>query len=239
MVTEGLGAAASHPESRRTTVQSFMHRVEGIDWYCQQQGQGPTIVLVPSGEGDCTSFDPVAARLADRFSVLTFDMPGFSRTSAPPDPRDLTPVKAADQVAALLRSLGIDKATFYGCSSGGALVLLLIAEHADLVTNGVVHEVAIDADYRNKKSESLLPSLCALTDDEVVEQCKVIYREFMNDDPAAWDALGRGLPRATRAQLRDVGPPLRQLLGARHCLSSPRTSPNVRWNGRSADTPRP
>jgi len=46
-------------------VQSFMHRVEGIDWYCQQQGEGPTIVLVPSGEGDCTSFDAVAAQLAD------------------------------------------------------------------------------------------------------------------------------------------------------------------------------
>jgi len=171
-------------------VQSFMHRVEGIDWYCQQQGEGPTIVLVPSGEGDCTSFDAVAAQLADEFRVLTFDMPGFSRTSAPPDPRDLTPVNAADQVAALVRSVGIDEATFYGCSSGGAIVLLLIAGHADLVRNGVVHEVAIDADYRNKKGESALSALCALSDDEVVEQCKTIYRDFMNDDPAAWDALG-------------------------------------------------
>jgi pimeloyl-ACP methyl ester carboxylesterase len=175
----------------RTPIESFMHRVEGIDWYCQQQGAGPTIVLVPSGEGDCTSFDPVAAQLADRFSILTFDMPGFSRTSAPPDPRDLTPVKAADQVAALVRSLGIDKASFYGCSSGGAVVLLLIAGHPDIVTNGIVHEVAINTDYRSGKSQSLLPSLCALTDDEIVEQCKVIFRELMNDDPAAWDALGQ------------------------------------------------
>jgi hypothetical protein len=65
-------------------VQSFMHPVEGIDWYCQQQGDGPAVVLVPSGEGDCAPFDPVAARLADQFRVLTFDMPGFSRTGAPP-----------------------------------------------------------------------------------------------------------------------------------------------------------
>jgi pimeloyl-ACP methyl ester carboxylesterase len=57
---------------------------------------------VPSGEGDCTSFDAVAALLADQFTVLTFDMPGFSRTSAPPD---LTAFKAAGQVAALVRSL--------------------------------------------------------------------------------------------------------------------------------------
>jgi len=171
-------------------IQSFMHRAGGIDWYCQQQGDGPAVVLVPSGEGDCTPFDPVAARLADQFSVLTFDMPGFSRTSAPADPQDLTPVKAADQVATLVRSLGIDKATFYGCSSGGAIVLSLIAAHPDLVTKGVVHEVAINVDYRNGKWESLLPSLCALSDDEVVAQCKMIFREHMNEDQAAWDALG-------------------------------------------------
>jgi pimeloyl-ACP methyl ester carboxylesterase len=171
-------------------VQSFMHRAEGIDWYCQQQGDGPAVVLVPSGEGDCAPFDPVAARLSDQFRVLTFDMPGFSRTGAPPDPQDLTPVKAADQVAALVRSLGIDEATFYGCSSGGALVLNLIADHPDLVTNGIVHEVAINVDYRTGKSESLLTTLCALSDDGVVEQCKVIFREHMNEDQAAWDALG-------------------------------------------------
>jgi hypothetical protein len=53
-----------------------------------------------------------------------------------------------------------------------------------------VHAVAINADYRNGNSESLLPALCTLTDSEVVEQCKMIFRELMNDDPAAWDALG-------------------------------------------------
>ena len=177
-------------------IQSFMHRAGGIDWYCQQQGDGPAVVLVPSGEGDCTPFDPVAARLADQFSVLTFDMPGFSRTSAPADPQDLTPVKAADQVAALARSLGIDNATFYGCSSGGIVVLGLIAVHPDLVINGIVHEVAINADYRSGGSESLLPSLCALTDDEIVGQCKVIFRELMNDDPAAWASSMSGVRMA-------------------------------------------
>jgi pimeloyl-ACP methyl ester carboxylesterase len=133
-------------------VQSFMHRVEGIDWYCQQQGDGPALILVPSGEGDCTPFDAVAARLADQFSVLNFDMPGVSRTSAPADPRDLTLVKAPGQVAALVRSFGIDKATFYGCSSGGNIVLSLIAGNTDLVRNGIVHEVATFPDYRRGHS---------------------------------------------------------------------------------------
>jgi pimeloyl-ACP methyl ester carboxylesterase len=69
-------------------------------------------------------------------------MPGFSRSSAsaPTDPHEFTPVNAADQVATLVHSLGIDRATFYGCSSGGAVVLLRIAGYPALVTNGIVHE---------------------------------------------------------------------------------------------------
>jgi len=33
------------------------------------------MVLVPSGEGDCSNFERVAAALADQFTVLTFDTP--------------------------------------------------------------------------------------------------------------------------------------------------------------------
>jgi hypothetical protein len=62
------------------SVRRFTYQTEGIDWYCEQRGAGPPVVLVPSGEGDCSSFDKVAAALADQFTVLTFDMPGFSRS---------------------------------------------------------------------------------------------------------------------------------------------------------------
>src|SRR5215831_15209658 len=61
----------------------FRRRVESIDWYCELRGRGPTIVLIPSGEGDCGSFDRVATSLSGTFTVLTFDMPGFSRSSEP------------------------------------------------------------------------------------------------------------------------------------------------------------
>ena len=188
-------------------VRSFMHRVDDIDWYCQQQGDGPAVVLVPSGEGDCTSFDAVAELLADQFMVLTFDMPGFSRTSAPVD--KISMFKAADQIAALVRSLNIDTATFYGCSSGGIIVLSLIVGQTDLVTNGIVHEVAFGADYRDDKFEPLLPGrLPALADDEVVEQCKMIFREYMNEDQASWDALGEEYHAWAGAELPDLGAPV-------------------------------
>ena len=47
-------------------------------------------------------------------------MPGFSRTSVPADPADFAGAKIGEQVAALVRSLDVANATFYGCSAGGA-----------------------------------------------------------------------------------------------------------------------
>ena len=76
-------------------------------------------MLIPSGEGDRSSYNKVGEALGREFSVLTFDMPGFSRSSRPPDFRKVRIREIADQVAALLQSLGHAPATVYGCSSGG------------------------------------------------------------------------------------------------------------------------
>ena len=66
-------------------------------------------MLIPSGEGDCGSFAKTAELLARQFTVLTFDTPGFSRTSPPPDPADISVAALGPQVAGLVRSLGIER----------------------------------------------------------------------------------------------------------------------------------
>ena len=170
-----------HPEA-------FVHSAGGIQWHCERRGSGPFIVLVPSGEGDCANFDAVAAALANRFTVLTFDTPGFSRSSAPADSKQISVVAVGDQVAALVRSLGIARATFYGCSSGGRAVLDIAARHADLVHRAVVHEVATSA-------RGPLAELIALDDAGVVQACKHIFGNVMNEDSAAWNNLGEAYHR--------------------------------------------
>jgi hypothetical protein len=86
----------------------------------------------------------------------------------------------------------------------------------------------------------LLPALCALSDDEVVEQCKTIYREFMNDDPAAWDALGRDyharLERNYVTWVRHYVNHYREPCSGYEATSL-LTSPSARWTGPWADSP--
>jgi pimeloyl-ACP methyl ester carboxylesterase len=165
------------------TVRRFEHNTGGIDWYCEQRGEGPPVVLVPSGEGDCASFEKVAAHLANDFTVLTFDMPGFSRSHVR-SPDDVSVPKLADQIADLVESLKLCPATFYGGSSGGFAVLDLAVRHPNVVQTAIVHEVADAA------AAAPLLSLTALDDAAIVETCKFAYGQIMNDDLAAWEALG-------------------------------------------------
>jgi pimeloyl-ACP methyl ester carboxylesterase len=168
---------------------TFMRESAGIHWYCEQRGKGPTVVLVPSGEGDCAAFETVAAALADRFTVLTFDTPGFSRTSAPPDPAQITVNHLAGQIAALVGSLGIDKATFYGCSSGAIAVLDLLLDHSALVRNSVIHEAAI-VDPDRLSAMTLMGDLTSLDDAGVVAACTQMFATLFNEDLGKWQGLG-------------------------------------------------
>src|SRR5215510_10324539 len=159
---------------------SFRHRVDSINWYCELRGRGPTVVLIPSGEGDCGSFEKVATVLAAEFTVLTFDMPGFSRSSDPPNFAEYSLSLAASEVAALVRSLGLGPATFYGCSSGGVIAFCLVADHADLVRTVAVHEVPLSP------SSEELARLTRLDDDEIIRTCQDLFRNQMNENAEAW-----------------------------------------------------
>jgi pimeloyl-ACP methyl ester carboxylesterase len=168
---------------------SFKQRAGGIDWYCEERGEGPLIVLVPSGEGDCTSFEEVAAALSDTFTVLTFDTPGFSRTGSPAPKEHITASNLAEQISELIASLNIRTATFYGCSSGGIAVLDLLLQHREIVRNAIVHEVAI-ADEGKPSIRTLMGNLTELDDVGVIAACKEMYATLFNDNREQWEALG-------------------------------------------------
>jgi pimeloyl-ACP methyl ester carboxylesterase len=134
---------------------------------------------------DCASFEQVAEQLAKDFTVLTFDTPGFSRSHVR-SPEEISISKLADQIAGLVQSLGTHPATFYGCSSGGIAVLDLVVRYPDLVRNAVVHDVAM----ASATAGIGLADFPALGDAAVVESCKYVFAHVMNDDLAAWEALG-------------------------------------------------
>lgn len=157
---------------------------DGINWYTETLGTGPDIILIPSGEGDCTSFTHTITLLSKTHTVTTFDMPGMSRSTAPPSAlENLSASKLAAQILKLLDVLSIQQATFYGCSSGGLVALAMAADHPDRVRNVIVHEVPLAAPEQIKQ-------LKTLDDATIMAISRDMFASSMVEDEGRWKALG-------------------------------------------------
>lgn len=91
--------------------------VRGVELYYEEHGRGEPLVLVPGfGTGLWIWYRQVPA-FAERFRTIVFDPRGVARSEAPDEPftmRDL-----ADDLAALLEALRVERAHVLGASFGG------------------------------------------------------------------------------------------------------------------------
>lgn len=97
--------------------------------------------------------------LAEHFSIVGIDHRGHGRGLRSPDAFELEDV--ADDVAAVLRTLGIAKVVAVGYSMGGPISLLLTRRHPDLIAGLVVQATALE--WRGTRTERLLWRLLPVT----------------------------------------------------------------------------
>jgi pimeloyl-ACP methyl ester carboxylesterase len=99
-------------------------------WY-EQRGEGPDVLLIAGLTDPAEAWEPQLAGLSDRYRLTAFDNRGAGRSPAMPD--DFTVERTADDAAALLRTLGIERAHIAGFSGGSATAQHLALRHPDLV----------------------------------------------------------------------------------------------------------
>ena len=85
----------------------------------QDEGEGPTVVLLHGQPGSSVTWRAVAEKLRDRARVIAVDRPGYGETGG--KARGIA--ENADVVLALLEALGIEKAALVGHSWGGGVAL--------------------------------------------------------------------------------------------------------------------
>jgi pimeloyl-ACP methyl ester carboxylesterase len=115
-------------------------KVPGATLYYEVRGSGPVLLCIPGGPTDAGMFADLAARLADRYTVVTYDPRGHSRSTLDGDPEDIPVSLHADDAAALLAAVGDEPAYVYGVSGGGTIGLELVARHPELVRTLVAQE---------------------------------------------------------------------------------------------------
>jgi pimeloyl-ACP methyl ester carboxylesterase len=115
-------------------------KVPGATLHYEVSGAGPVLLLIPGGPADAGAFAPIRGELSGRYTVVTYDPRGLSRSSLDGEPQDTTAQTFADDAHRLLTAIGTEPAYVLG-SSGGALVgLELISRHPERVRALVAHE---------------------------------------------------------------------------------------------------
>jgi len=106
--------------------------VNGLKMYYEIYGQGKPLVLIHGGGSTIqTSFEKVIPLFAKSRMVIAVEMQAHGRTSD--RNTDLTFEQDADDVAALLANLKIEKADFFGFSNGGTTTLQIAIRHPEIV----------------------------------------------------------------------------------------------------------
>ncbi|MGW4518736.1 alpha/beta fold hydrolase [Streptomyces sp. NPDC004393] len=91
-------------------------------------GDGPPVVLVHAGVADHRMWDAVVPTLAERHTVIRYDLRGFGE-SAPPT----GPFRETDDLRRLLDHLGHERVRLVGASWGGRVAVDFTLTHPDRV----------------------------------------------------------------------------------------------------------
>jgi pimeloyl-ACP methyl ester carboxylesterase len=143
-----------------TTVEARTLKVPGATLYVEVQGSGPVLLCITGGPTDAGMFTDLAGRLADRYTVVTYDQRGHSRSTLDGEPGNIPVALHADDAAAILEVAGDTPAHVYGNSGGGTIGLELVKRRQDLVGTLVAHEPPLmellpDADHWRSTLEDI------------------------------------------------------------------------------------
>jgi len=106
-------------------------RVNGVELGYQIKGEGKPLILLHGGFGSVEMFGPNVDLLAKTNQVIGVDLQSHGRSLAADRPMRFETM--ADDIAALIRSLGLERAAIMGFSLGGAVALRTAIQHPEVV----------------------------------------------------------------------------------------------------------
>jgi pimeloyl-ACP methyl ester carboxylesterase len=110
--------------------------VNGMQIHVEEQGTGKPLVLLHGGILASETFGPNIAALAAGRRVIAIHLQGHGHT--PDADRPLRFESLADDVAAVIRQFGLEKADLLGYSFGGGVALQTAIRHPDVVDRLIV-----------------------------------------------------------------------------------------------------
>ena len=153
--------------------------VNGINLYFETQGTGQPLILLHGGLGSGEMFGPTLTELAQQHQVIAVDLQGHGRTADIDRPIDIRLM--ADDIAALIDHLKLDKPDVVGYSLGGGVALFTAVKYPDKVRRLVVASA-------HARRDAIPPEMLAQQ-----AQVNAAAAEFLKDTPM-WELYQRVAP---------------------------------------------
>jgi pimeloyl-ACP methyl ester carboxylesterase len=136
------------PSSHAATIHYRTVEVDGLSIFYREAGSAdaPVLLLLHGFPSSSRMYDPLLARLSDRYHLIAPDYPGFGHSAAP-DARDFayTFEHLADVTEHFTEALGLKRYALYVQDYGGPVGMRLAVRHPEridalIVQNAVSHE---------------------------------------------------------------------------------------------------
>ena len=130
--TQGATTVTTTDWTTETTGTGAYADVNGLHLYYETFGSGKPLILLHGGLGSGEMFGPIIPAFTDAGrQVITVDLQGHGRTADIDRPIDTRLM--ADDIAALIDQLGLDKPDVLGYSLGGGTAMFLGVKHPDKI----------------------------------------------------------------------------------------------------------
>jgi pimeloyl-ACP methyl ester carboxylesterase len=154
--------------------------INGINLYYETHGSGRPLILLHGGLGSGEMFGPTLTALAAGRQVIAPDLQGHGRTAD--IDRPITVQDMADDIAALITHLGLDKPDVMGYSLGGGVAFFTAVRHPELVGKLILVSV-------NFRRSAIYAEMLAMQG-----QMSAASAEFMKETPM-YELYQRVAPR--------------------------------------------
>ncbi len=124
--------------------------IDGVEIAYDDRGSGPAVLLLHAFPLGLFMWDAQVAALSATHRVVRFDARGFGESATGDGP--LTMERIADDGAALLDVLGIEKAVVGGCSMGGYAAFAFVRRHPQQLAGLVLQDTRAGADAAETKA---------------------------------------------------------------------------------------
>ncbi|GGA57336.1 alpha/beta fold hydrolase [Pelagibacterium lentulum] len=149
-VTAGTAFAQEEPEGSRV-------EINGMQMYYETSGEGDPLIVLHGAYMNIPTMGEIIPTLAQSRQVIAVELQGHGRTND--IDRPITYPNLADDVAAFMEAIGVEKADIFGYSMGAAVGLQLAIRHPEKVDRAALASVVYDFEGWHRDYRAFVPEI--------------------------------------------------------------------------------